>query len=53
LGVAIGSPLGGALYERALGAPFVTAAFCTVLAALVLRLGVERRERALVLDHLP
>jgi len=53
LGVAIGSPLGGALYERALAAPFVTAAVCAVLAALVLQLGQERRERALVLDGFP
>jgi len=39
LGVALGSPLGGWLYERALPAPFTVAAFCTVLAALVLWLG--------------
>jgi MFS family permease len=48
LGVAIGSPLGGWLYERALPAPFTVASLCTVLAALVLRLGSERRSRRLV-----
>jgi MFS family permease len=53
LGVAIGSPLGGWLYERALAAPFMVAAVCAVLAALALRHGVERRKSTLVLDHLP
>jgi MFS family permease len=46
LGVALGSPLGGWLYERALPAPFVTAAACTALAALVLQWGAVRRVHA-------
>ncbi len=42
VGAAIGSPLGGWLYKQALPAPFMLAALCTVLAALVLRVGLVR-----------
>lgn len=48
VGTAIGSPLGGWLYDRALAAPFMVAAVCMVGAALVLRLGMVERERHLV-----